>query len=135
MSANPEGIEMSVDVPDTAAVGQRFDLTVAVRNKRPTEQIRVSDIHIYDQYLAGFKIIRTDPPAKSTYHDHIPLPAGIDLPDATNFKFEQPVGPGETGRFVFTLAARNEGSFSGDVSVYGKAMCLSAEIQTLVARG
>jgi hypothetical protein len=124
VSKGVEGAVVTVNGPVDVMVGQTFDLEVVVRNERVGKVLRLSDVDLADQYLAGFTVSSVKPTAKSSMH--------VPIDNAQSFTFDVPIGAGASNRFIFTLRAEKAGMFRGDVDVWEGTRCITTMAQTVV---
>jgi len=124
MSKDVEGVAVSVNGPRDVVVGQTFDLEVLVANERPRKALRLSDVDISDQYLAGFTIASVKPKPKSTMH--------VPIDNSQSFTFGVSIPAGGSNSFTFTLRAEKPGIYRGDVDVCEGARFVTALAQTVV---
>jgi hypothetical protein len=127
LGQDPKGVAISVEGPQTVAVGEEFDLTVVVRNWRVGDSFELSDIDVAEEYLEGFLILGTEPEAKSSMH--------VPIDNTRSYSFDTPIPPGQTKRYRFRLRAAAQGLFRGDVDVCEGSRFLSTPTQTMVVGG
>src|SRR5947207_2793600 len=66
VSKDVEGAGVEVNGPsEDVSMGQTFDLIVTVTNERPSKVLKLSDVDISEDYLAGFTVSSVSPKAKS----------------------------------------------------------------------
>lgn len=83
----PQGVHVSVQAPETVAVGDTFELTLNIRNDGPGDRV-LEAISIQMGYIEGFSLEGIEPPADSTqpatehrvYRFQTPIPAGRVTP-------------------------------------------------------
>lgn len=121
---DPRGVEVSVTGPLDVAVGQTFDLTVTVTNRRPGKAVSLSDIDVAEEYLAGFTIAGVTPKPKSNTH--------VPFDNSRSFSFDVRIPPSQARRFTFTLRAEKQGVYRGDVDVCEGARFITEMAQTSV---
>lgn len=68
LAKDVEGVAATINSPAEVMVGESFDLEVVVRNERSGKVLRLSDVDIADEYLAGFTISSVKPKPKSEMH-------------------------------------------------------------------
>ncbi|MGD0744525.1 MAG: hypothetical protein ABSA45_05165 [Verrucomicrobiota bacterium] len=124
VSKDIEGVVVSVNGPTDVTVGQTFELEVVVRNERASKVLRLSDVDLADQYLAGFTVSSVKPTAKSSKH--------VPIDNAQSFTFDVPIAAGSSNRFIFTLRAENAGMYRGDVDIWEGMRCITTMAQTAV---
>lgn len=106
---DPAGLAIAVEGPVTVALDEPFRIDVVVENRRSGETFELTDIDIAEEYLAGFVILGTDPPADSSMH--------VPFDNSRSFSFNRPLAAGESMRFGFELRATESGLFRGDIDV------------------
>ena len=124
VSKDVEGIAVAVDGPTEVTVGQTFELEVTVTNERPKKVLRLSDIDLAEDYLAGFTVSSISPKPKSNMH--------VPIDNSRSFTFGVQVPPRTAKSFKFTLRAEKEGIFRGDVDVCEGARSTTGMAQTVV---
>jgi len=124
VAEDTEGISVEVVAPDEVKVGDTFDLTIIVKNERTGKNLKVDDLDLSDEYLAGFLVAETKPKHKSTTH--------VPIDNSQSFTFGATLKPQETNHFVFSLKAHRAGLFRGDVDVTEGLRFVSALLQTVV---
>src|SRR5437870_3426775 len=85
VSKDVEGIAVAVDGPTEVTVGQTFELEVTVTNERPKKVLRLSDIDLAEDYLAGFTVSSISPKPKSNMH--------VPIDNSRSFTFAVQVPP------------------------------------------
>ena len=118
-----QGVSVHVAVPTEVYVDDTFDLEVTVVNDRK-KNLKVDDIDLDDEYLAGFLVVSTEPKHKSTAH--------VPIDNSQSFTFNRELRPGQTNRFVFKLRAIKAGVFRGDVDVAEGLQFVTELAQTIV---
>ncbi len=124
VSQDVEGVAVSVQAPLDVRVGETFDLAVQVTNQRSGKVLKLSDIDVADEYLAGFTVLATEPAYKSSMH--------VPIDNSQRFTFATPISAGETQVFVFSLRAEKSGIFRGDIDICEGARFISTMAQTRV---
>jgi hypothetical protein len=124
VSQDPQGVAISVEGPLEVPVGEEFTLTLVVENQRPAKPFGLTDIDFDEQYLEGFFVLGTDPPAMSSQH--------VPIDNTRSFSFNRPVPPATTMRFKFRLRPAKPGIFKGDIDVCEGSQFLTTLAQTLV---
>lgn len=110
LAKDVEGVTIDVkNPPGVVAVGDNFKLEVTVKNDRPHKVLKLSDIDIAEDYLAGFTVSSIEPPSKSDMH--------VPIDNKRSFKFDIPIPAGASTNIVFTLRAEKSGLFRGDLDV------------------
>lgn len=123
---DPEGIAVSAETPSHVSVGEIFDLTVSVDNKRESKDFKLSDIDISEEYLNGFSIVSIDPPPKSSMH--------IPIFNMTSFTFDSHIPAGEKRIFIFKLRGEIPGVFRNDLDVCEGQRFVTTIVQTVVKK-
>jgi hypothetical protein len=117
------GVSVHVVAPTEVFVDDTFDLEVMVVNDRK-KSLKVDDIDLDDEYLAGFLVVSTEPKHKTTVH--------VPIDNSQSFTFNRELQPGQTNRFVFKLRAIKAGVFRGDVDVTEGLRFVTELAQTVV---
>jgi len=124
---DPEGVRVTIEAPDTVAVGEEFVMSVAVENLREDRPFNLTDVDVHDDYLKGFAVLGTEPPAKSNMH--------VPLDNSMSYSFDVSIAPKETQRFRFRLRPPAPGVFRGNVDVCEGSRFLTTGAQTAVGPG
>jgi hypothetical protein len=124
VSKDVEGVAVAVNGPTPVAVGEVFDLEVVVTNERPRQALKLEDIDIAEDYLAGFTVCSIDPTPKSNKH--------VPIDNSRSFTFSVQVPARSARTFKFKLRAEKEGMFRGDVDVCEGARFITGMAQTVV---
>lgn len=124
VSKDLAGVAITVNGPTDVVVGQTFHLEIIVKNERSGKVLRLSDVDIAEEYLAGFTVSTVKPTPKSNIH--------VPIDNSRSFTFAVSVSPGTSQSFVFTLRAEKAGVFRGDVDVCEGLQFISGMAQTVV---
>lgn len=101
----PNGVQIKLDAPGEAAVGEPFEIVAAVRN--PTSKtIRVPSLLIYNSYLDGIEI-ESSRPAYDGIRNHRIL-------GFRTYRYALDVPPGAQKEIRFTALATRPGVYTGD---------------------
>jgi len=119
-----EGVAVTVNGPTDVVVGQTFDLEIVVKNERPGKVLRLSDVDIAEEYLAGFTVSSVKPTPKSNSH--------VPIDNSRSFTFGDSIPPGASKSYVYTLRAEKAGIYRGDVDVCEGAQFITGRAQTVV---
>jgi hypothetical protein len=117
---------VSVDGPADVLVGQVFELKVTVTNERPREVLKLSDIDLAQDYLAGFTVSSVEPKPKSSRLG--------GSGDGATFTFRAEIPAGTARVFTFKLRAEKAGLYRGDVDVWERGRFLTGLAQTNVKK-
>lgn len=124
VSADLDGVAVTVNGPTDVVVGQTFDLEVVVKNERSGKVLELSDVDIGEEYLAGFTISAVKPTPKSSTH--------VPVDDSRSYNFDVSIKPGASQSFVYTLRAEKAGVYRGDVDVCEGMQFVTGMAQTVV---
>lgn len=119
-----QGVSVTFEQPESVKVGETFDLAVKVTNQRTKAPLKLSDIDIGNDYLAGFVVVATEPAFKST--------TDVPIIDMRSFTFDITIPAQQSTVVKFKLKAAKEGLFSADLDINEGARSLSTLLQTLV---
>lgn len=122
---DPHGLTLSVNGPKDVAVGQTFDLEVVVTNERKDMPLKLSDVDLGEEYLAGFTISSISPKPKSNQH--------VPIDNTRSFTFDVKIPAGESRHFVFTLRAEKAGIYRGDVDACEGLRFVTGLAETVVS--
>lgn len=111
-SQTPENVDVKVNTPPNAGVGDDIQIQITVTNTS-SEVLELSSIDISLNYLKGFTITQVDPPY-SDIGQYDSLGGGETF---QTYYFYQPIEPGVTMTIVFDVKAAIPGDFSGVVDV------------------
>lgn len=121
----PEGVEISVDAPGRAVVGEAFEIVARVRNVGDRDRELV-DLDVADEYLEGIVVVDTEPDSSDSMH--------VPFDNTVSYSFGLTVPP--AGEVAVTLSAEavHAGDFAGDVDfcIDSEVHCLSAHVRTVV---
>ncbi|MFN3925536.1 MAG: hypothetical protein ACK4K6_18135, partial [Pseudarthrobacter sp.] len=103
----PEGVDVRLDAPKKVAVGEKFPLTLQVRNGSPKP---ITVMHVIANHRTAAQLTLEDPqpPPKAR-----PLSVG----DGNIWSYEKTVAPGETWSVKYTASARGSGAIKGTLEV------------------
>jgi hypothetical protein len=124
VSKDLEGVALTVNGPTDVAIGQTFDLEIVVKNERSGKVLRLSDVDIADEYLAGFTVSTVKPRPKSNTH--------VPIDNSRSFTFDVSIPPGTSQSFIYTLRAEKAGMYRGDVDVCEGMQFITGMAQTVV---
>ena len=125
MMEEPENVNIQVDAPIMATMGETVTLQVSIENLAAEPQL-LDSIDIADSYLEGLGIQRADPPFTESY------PLG--LVDYQSFTFQRDIPAGETMNVQFYVVATRIGDWSGDIDVCigSGSVCSTFIVRTVV---
>ena len=115
--ADPENIEIDMDIPSMVSKGEDFIITTTVTNTAEKSQELVS-IDVSDKYLEGVIVESTDPDHISSEH--------IPIDNSVSYRFEKDLDSGESMEVTFYCKAITTGDFSGDFD-----FCINSDINFL----
>jgi hypothetical protein len=124
VSQDVKGVSISINVPLEVIVGNTFEMVVNVKNERGKKALALSDIDLGEEYLAGFVVVSTEPPATSSMR--IPFVGGM------SYTFDVSIPAGEVRSFAFTLRAEQTGIYRGDVDICEGSRFATSTAQTVV---
>lgn len=124
VSKDLEGVTLTVKAPEEVKVGDTMELVVTVKNERVGKEVKLADVDISDEYLAGFTVSSSTPNYKTTIH--------IPIDNSQSFTFDINLPPGKETNIVFTLRAIKEGVYRGDVDASEGMLFVTALAQTVV---
>jgi len=111
-SQTPDNVEVKVNAPISANVGDEVQIQVSITNTG-SDVLELSSIDISLNYLNGFTITQVTPPY-----------ANVDQYDSLggdetfqNYYFHHPIEPGITLTIILEGTAVLPGDFSGDIDV------------------
>jgi hypothetical protein len=111
-SQKPENLNVSLNVPLNAAIGEEFEFEIAITNTG-SATMQLMNIDISLNYLDGIAIDHTSP-AYTASSQYNALGGGETF---QMFSFNQSIAPGETLTIIFSSLAVSAGDHSGNVSV------------------
>ena len=111
-SQTPSNIEVTLEVPLEAGVGDNIELKVSVANSGSTD-MQLMSVDISLNYLNGIAIDHTDP-AFTESSQFSALGGGETF---QTFYYHQSIAPGETLTILFNGVAISAGDYSGSVDV------------------
>lgn len=123
--SSPENIEVAVDSPTSIKQGERFAISVSVRNTGRSEQTLV-DLDIADEFLKGVVIEGSDPPFSES--EHIPLDNTI------SYSYDLAIPPGREISITLSAYAAYQGDYSGefDFCINSMVSCVFYTVRTIV---
>lgn len=124
ISEDPEGMAITVDAPHDVKVGESYTVIVNVKNERATAPLKVTDVDIANQYIAGSVISSVEPVPESS--------TSIPLAECLSHTFNQTIAPGETVVFKFTRRAASPGIYRGDIDVCEGNRFMTKVAQTII---
>jgi len=95
-------LEITLDYPQTVKVSEEFTLRVTLRNVGDGN-VPIDGLWFDDALLEGVTVVRSDPPFRGR----------TPLFDATSFKYEINIPPGETTTVTFQMQAIKIGEYEG----------------------
>jgi hypothetical protein len=121
----PKDIDVDLQAPPTAKMGQEFVITATVDNHAATAQKLVS-LDIGDKYLAGVAILATEPNYKDTMH--------VPIDNTRSYIFDLPVKPGQKAQILLHARAVKTGDFDSQVDfcINSNSSFLSRSLRTTV---
>lgn len=123
----PEDVEVSVEAPLHATVGESFRVLATATNTSSTSKTLV-DIDIADSYLSGIVVESATPPFRESWH--------VPIDNTVSYSFDLPIAAGESATVEFSVIAAHAGDFSGDFDfcVDSEVHCISQAARTIVSR-
>jgi hypothetical protein len=125
ISQEPEDVEVTVTAPLQAAPGEEVVLEVSVTNLSDEPQL-LDSVDIFDSYMRGIAVSRTDPPYTNFFH--------VPIVDARTYEFKRTIPAGETLVVTFHAVAVQVGDYAGqvDVCINLPSSCLGRPVRTVV---
>lgn len=123
----PSGVDISVDSPIQAALGEPVVITATISNPSDSS-LEINSIDIAQSFLDGVLVTRVDPPYESSeVYDFVGYPF-------TSYYFYTNIQPGETQVITLYGEAIREGDFSGDLDVCidSASNCRSFALRTVI---
>ena len=107
----PENLSVQYEMPTVVSNGETFDLVLELTNTG-SQSITVNDIDLDEAFggsiLDGCVVLETEPDMVRDY----------SVEWFKTFRYNQPIGPGETNIVTFHLQAATAGEFGGSIGVY-----------------
>jgi len=121
----PENITINVVAPLHVAKGEKFVFEIQVENTAEKSQLLYS-IDIWDEYLTGIAIQKTEPPFIDTYH--------IPIDNTQSYEFKQDIPPKDKLVVKFFAVGLKPGEYSSyvDVCINTGASFLTHPIITII---
>jgi len=121
----PENISIDVIAPLHVAKGEEFVFEIQVENTAEKSQLLYS-VDIWDDYLAGIAIQKTEPPFIDTYH--------IPIVNTQSYEFKQDIPPKDKLVVKFFAVGLKLGEYSSyvDVCINTEASFLTHPIITII---
>jgi hypothetical protein len=126
VAEDPEGLWLTVDVPERVKLGEKCNLVIKASNRLPDRDLELGDLDISSDYLKGFTVLAVRPDPKSTELD--------DFIDVRTTRFDRTLKAGTSAEFVFELRAETAGRYQGQVDQYVGVQFASAVVTTTVTR-
>ena len=109
----PENITINVVAPLHVNKGQEFIFEIHVENIAERPQLLYS-VDVYDDYLAGIAIQKTEPPFTQSFH--------VPIVNCQSYEFKQNISPKSQLVVKFFAVGLKSGDYSADVDV-----CINSE--------
>lgn len=121
----PEDIWIDVSVPGEKMKGEEFAIEIQVENSADKEQL-LHSIDIYDSYLEGIAIQRTEPKFIQSYHTPV---IGMQT-----YELKRQIPPQTSITVLVFAKGVRKGDFQGDlqVCINSETSCLSYPLRTIV---
>jgi S1-C subfamily serine protease len=117
----PEGLDVSFEMPATVDVGQEFNLVLTMRNSGSSE-ITVTEIQLPKTLLEGAALLKMTPKGSDT----------TDYSDTTGYTVTLILAPGESSTITYDFKALTAGDYSGTLSVGVRNRRKNADIRLVV---
>jgi hypothetical protein len=121
----PESISVDIDCPLHVAKGEEFLFEIQITNTSSDSQLLYS-IDIWDEYMEGITVRKTDPAFTDTYH--------IPIDNTQSFEFQKDIPPHDTLTLKFYAVGHQTGEYSSylDICVNSATSFISYPIITIV---
>ena len=127
VTRRPDGVEVRIEAPLEAVVGERFTFVARVKNTS-SEARTLADLDVADSYLRGIVIERTEPAFSEASH--------MPIDNTMSYTLNQSIAAGaELVVTVFAMAG-HPGDHAGDVDfcIDSRMSCLPYPIRTIVRK-
>lgn len=103
----PDGVDIRLQAPEKVAVGEKFPLTLTVKNGSVKP---ITVMHVLANYRTTAQLTLADPqPA--------PKRPPLGISDGNIWTYEKTVAPGETWSLKYMASARGSGTIKGTIEV------------------